>query len=118
MMRRWLQFSDGEIEIGVGIGLVLQGEMPPFALVGLETVVHHSLTKLHAVVELLARDSVVGEVLNTHLVDITTTAVGMALATEPIERTTHIEFFARGYVEEGEIDGRAASVAALTCDIL
>lgn len=118
MMRRWLQFSDGEIEIGVGIGLILQGEMPPFALVGLETVVHHSLTKQHTVVELFAGDGVVGEIFDTNLVDIAASAVGMALATEPIEWTTHIQFFARGYVEEGEVNGRAASVAALTCDIL
>ena len=36
------QLCDGEVKIGVGIGFVSHGVMPPFALVGLETAVLHN----------------------------------------------------------------------------
>ena len=43
----------GEVEVRVGVRLVLQREMPPLAIDGLEAVVHHGVAQNHAVLVLL-----------------------------------------------------------------
>lgn len=35
------RLSDGEIEVGVGVGFVFEGVVPPFAVVGIEAAVLH-----------------------------------------------------------------------------
>ena len=43
----------GEGEVGVREGLVFEGEMPPFAIEGLESVTEHRLAQDHTVGKLL-----------------------------------------------------------------
>src|ERR1700733_3772649 len=38
---RSARLCNGEIEVGIGIGLVLEGVVPPFAVVGIEAAVLH-----------------------------------------------------------------------------
>ena len=90
--------------------------MPPLAVEGLESVAEHRLAQDHAVGELLSRDAsacgtlaVITRIFARFGI---AAEVGMALRTEPVEGAAHIEFLFRGHVEEGEIDGGTACVAA------
>ena len=96
---------DGEGEIGVGEGLVPQGEVPPLGIDGLETVAQHGLTQNHTVLELLGGDAtfrigwtlaVVAGVLTGLRI---AAEVGMTLGAEPVEGTAHIHFFLCRHVE-------------------
>ena len=55
-----LQLLHRKHEIGLRVRLVLQGEMPPFAVEGLETVAQHRLPQDHTVAELLGGDGAAG----------------------------------------------------------
>ena len=52
-----LQLPDGEGEIGIGEGLVLQREVPPLGVEGLEAVSEHGAAQNHSVLELLGGDA-------------------------------------------------------------
>lgn len=94
---------DGEIEIGVGVGLILQREMPPFGFKRLEAVAQHRLPQDQTIGLLLSGDRLV---------------IGMGEFAEPVERATHIHFLPRLHVEERQIDRGAAGVAGACHDIL
>lgn len=57
MTNSLLQLLYGEGEVGIGEGLVLQCEVPPFAVKGLESVAQHGLAQYHAVGKLLLGDA-------------------------------------------------------------
>ena len=93
--------------------------MPPLGVEGLESVTEHGLTQNHAVLELFGGDAafwisrtlaVVARVLARLRI---ATEVGMALWTEPVESTAHVEFFLRCHIEQRQIEGGAAGVATL-----
>ena len=52
-----LELFHGEGEVGVREGLVFEGEVPPLAVEGLESVAEHRLTQDHTVGELLWGDA-------------------------------------------------------------
>ena len=92
-----------EVEIGVGVGLVVQGEMPPFVARAPESVAEHCLTEHHAVLVLFRGDVFL--------------VVGVGDAAEEVEGAAHIDFFLGVHVEEGEIDGGASAVAAFPGEV-
>ena len=104
----------GEGEEGLGVGLVLQREVPPLGADGLEAVTEHGLAENHAVAELLGSEGVVGTILARLRVAAT---IGVALITKPVEGSTHVDLFLSTHVEEGEVDRRATRVTALLGDI-
>lgn len=55
-MEGWLQLPDGEGEVGVGVGLVLEDEVPPFFVDGLEAVLEHQAAQEHPVLVLFFGD--------------------------------------------------------------
>ena len=59
----WLFFLDGEGEVGAGEGFVLQGEVPPLGVQGLEAVGEHGAPEDHAVCKLLRGDASAGRSL-------------------------------------------------------
>ena len=101
-------------EIGVGEGLVLEGEVPPLAIIGLEAVTQHSRAENHTVGELRGGDGVILTVFHSLGV---ATAVGMALAAEPVEGATHVELFLCGHIEEREVERGAARMTTLLSNI-
>lgn len=86
--------------------------MPPFALVDLEAVAHHGLLEYHAVAVLFFGNRLVGSDL------LTRKDVGMRRNPEIVKGTAHVNIFLQFHVEKGEIDGRAACVAAFPGHIL
>ena len=74
---------NGEIEIGVGVGLILQREMPPFGFKRLEAVAQHRLPQDQTIGLLLSGDRLV---------------IGVGEFAEPVERATHIQLFTRLHV--------------------
>ena len=117
-----LELFHGEGEVGVGEGLILEGEMPPLAVEGLESVTEHRLAQDHAVGELLWGDAaacgalaVVARIFARLRV---AAEVRMALRPEPVEGAAHIEFLFRRHVEEGEVDGGTTCMAAFLIYVL
>ena len=108
------QLADGDVEVGVGEGLVAEGEVPPFAVEGFEAVAQHGLAQNHAVSELGGGEGVVGAVGAGGGV---AAAAGVALGAEPVEGAAHVDFLLGAHVEEGEVDGGAAGVATLLHDV-
>ena len=112
---------DGEGEVGVGEGLVAKREVPPLGVECLEAVGEHGAAEYHAMGKLLGRDAAAGgtlAVVARVLAGLGVAAeVGMALGTEPVEGAAHVEFLLGLHVEEGEVDGGAARVAALLVDV-
>ena len=70
-----------EIEISIGVGFVLEREMPPLAVDTFEPVSHHRIMQDLAVLALPVQGAAV---------------IGMALDTEPVEGRPHLQLFARG----------------------
>lgn len=103
------------IEIGVRVWLILQGEVPPLSVYWLETVTQHSLTQYHAVMKLLRGDGAASRRIgaNEGIGIRIATEIRMTLRTEEVECATHIQFLLRIHIEEGEVNRRAASVTAL-----
>ena len=91
----------GEGEIGVGIGFVAQGEMPPFAVERPEAVAQHGIAKYHAVGKLYLRDCVVRTVCAR---DGVASTIGMAFAAKPIKCAAHVNFFLGTHVEYCEVN--------------
>ncbi len=116
-----LELFHGEGEVGVGEGLVFEGEVPPFAVEGLESVTEHRLAQDHTVGKLLWGNAAACGTLAVVARIFTRLGIAaevrMALWTEPVESTAHIEFLLRSHIEEGEIDGGAACVAAFLIDV-
>ena len=98
----------GEGEVGVGIRLVLEGEMPPLLIVWLEAMLEHHCAENHPVLELLGGDVAVPIVLLGVGV---AAEVGVALSAEPVESAAHIHFLAPGHVEQRQVDRAAAAVS-------
>ena len=90
-----MPFGNGEVEIGVGEGLVAEGEMPPFALHGPEAAAEHGVAQDQAVLPLLVGD-LFGE--------------GVRPLAEEVEAAAHVHLLARGGVYEGQVHGGAARV--------
>ena len=113
------QFLHRKLKVRVGERFILQGEMPPLAVDGLEAVAEHCRTQDHAVAELLLGDGAAGRgrfpIIDTRLG--IAAEVGMALLAEPVEGAAHIDLLLRGHVEKGEIDGGAARVTTLRHNI-
>ena len=107
-------------EVGVGIGFVFQGEVPPLFIVGLETMAHHGVAQNHAVLKLFRSD---GAPLRTVafsgvLARFGVAAeVGMALRPEPVEGAAHVSLFLGVHIEEGEVHGGSALVTAATGNV-
>ena len=96
--------------------------MPPLGVEGLESVVEHGLAQQHAVGKLHGGDAaarrrlavVAGVFARLGIA----AEVGMALGTEPVEGAAHVELFLGLHIEEGEVNGASARVAALGHDVL
>jgi len=110
------EFSNWEGKIGVGEGLVLQSEVPPFAVVGLEAVGHHGAAQYHAVLELFGCE--VAVLTGVFACLGIATVVGMALAAEPVESAAHVDLLLGAHVEERQVERRAARVAAMGGDVV
>ena len=119
-----MKLLDGEGEVGVGEGLVLQGEVPPLGIERLEAVTEHRLTQNHAVLELLGGDAAFGAgwrfaVVAGIFAGLGIAAeVGVALGPEPVEGAAHVELLLSPHVEQGQVEGRAARMTALQTDVL
>ena len=98
-----LQFPDREGEIGVGVGLVFEDEVPPLFGDGFEAVFEHQGAEEHPVGVLLLGDG--------RLV------VGMGFFAEPVEAIAHVDVATAFHVHEREVDDRAAGVAAAAGDV-
>ena len=85
----------GEIEVGVGIGFVAEGEMPPLGVEREETMTQHSIAQDETVRLLLGSDSLV---------------VGVREFAEIVEHAAHIHLLARADVYQREVDGGAAAM--------
>ena len=103
MAIRLFDLSDREGKIGIREGLVLQGEVPPLAIEGLEAVSQHSLSQYHAVLELFGGDATTYRTLAVVACVFArfriAAEVRMALWAEPVEGTAHVELFFRLHVE-------------------
>ena len=112
---------DREGEVGIREGFIAKGEMPPFGVERLEAMGEHGATEYHAMGKLLGRDATAGGTLAVVARVLArlgvATEVGMALGTEPVEGATHVEFLLGLHVEEGEVDGGAARMAAFLVDV-
>jgi hypothetical protein len=97
-----LYLFDREIEIGIGVGLVLDVEMPPFSIDRIEAAGYHGLPEKLAVLFLL-----IGEILE----------VGVGALVHEVEYRAHVELLVGPYVDYGKIDGGAATVEGAPCDI-
>ena len=104
----FLQLSHKESEIGVGEWLIGEGEVPPFGGDRLEAVTHHGRTENHSIVELLGSDATPGgtlAVVASIFASFGISAkVGMALWTEPVECSSHVEFPLRRHIKESQVD--------------
>ena len=118
-----IQMLDREGEIGIREGFVLQGEVPPLGIDGLEAVTEHGLTQNHTVFELLGGDAafrfgrtlrIIARVLTRLRI---AAEVGVALGTEPVEGAAHIQLFLCRHVEERQVNGRAACMSAFLSDV-
>ena len=112
-----MKLLDGEGEIGVGEGLVLQGEVPPLGVERLEAVALHSLTKNHAVLKLFGGDATTFGALAVIPIILSrfgiAAEVGMTLWTEPVEGSSHVKFLLRRHVEQRQVKGRATRMRPL-----
>ena len=93
---------DREGEIGVGIGLVRQGEVPPLLLQRLEAVGEHGIAQDHAVRVLLLGDAGI---------------VRVAELAEIVEGAAHIHLALRDHIKQRQIHGAAPAVAGMLGDI-
>ena len=94
--------ADGEVEGAVGEGLVVELEVPPFAATGGEAGGDHGFLEEHAVGVLLGCDG---------------GTIGGGDAAEEVEGATHVDVAAEAHVEDGEVEGAAACVGRLACDV-
>ena len=85
----------GEVEIGVGIGFVAEGEMPPLGVEREEAVAEHGVAQDETVGFLLGSDSLI---------------VGVREFAEIVEHAAHIHLLARADVYQREVDGGAAAM--------
>ena len=92
----------GEVEVGVGIGFVAEGEMPPLGVEREEPMTQHSVAQDEAVGFLLGGDFLV---------------VGVREFTEIVEHAAHIHLLARADVYQREIDSGAAAMPRAGADI-
>ena len=88
----------GEVEIGGGVGLVAEREMPPFTLHGCESVPNHNVAQQQPIL-LLRRCDLVADWAGD--------------AAEEVENAAHINLFARFDVHQGHVNGGAARVSGL-----
>ena len=86
----------GKVEVGVGIGFVAEGEMPPLGVEREETMTQHSIAQDETVRLLLGSDSLV---------------VGVREFAEIVEHAAHIHFLAGLDMYEREVNGRTAAVS-------
>lgn len=93
--------ADFEIE-RLCVGLAAQGEMPPFALDGIESVAAHDGAEEPAVGLLLRGDKGGGI---------------MGDGVEEVEGGSHIHWLLGGKVEEGEVDGAAHGMLGVLGDV-
>ena len=84
-----------EVEVGVGIGFVAEGEVPPLGVEREEAVAEHGIAQDEAVGFLLRRDVLV---------------VGMGEFAEIVEHAAHIHLPAGLDMYEREVNGRAAAM--------
>lgn len=100
----------GKVEEGIGIRLVLQGEVPPLALIRFEAMFYHDTAQQKTVLLMLLRDDISTDVgTKEHRVR------GLA---KVVEVTAHIDLLARLTVADGHVDGATLGMSRLTGDVL
>ena len=77
-----------EVEIGIGVGFVGKGKMPPLAVNAFKSVAEHRIAENEAVLG-----------LSVQLARI----IRMTLFAEPVKRRTHIEFLAGSRINERQV---------------
>lgn len=85
----------GEVEVGVGIRFVAEGEMPPLGVEREEAVTQHSIAQDEAIGFLFGRNTLV---------------VGVREFAEIVEHAAHIHFPAGLDMYEREVDSGAAAM--------
>ena len=88
---------DGEGEVGIGEGFILQCEVPPFAFEGFEAVTQHGPAQQHAVGKLLGRNGATRRTLAIIALIFArfgiTTEIGMAFRSSLMARRLSAAFF-------------------------